>query len=193
MSPPRSSLCEEERRTLLELARQAILESVCKDRIPETLAAHGALAEPRGAFVSLHVSGELRGCIGQVSPKESLAETVVQCAILAAQKDPRFPSIRPDEVPQLDIEISLLSEPVPVNPEEIEVGRHGLLVATSGRRGLLLPQVATERSWDRWRFLEETCRKADLPLDAWKDPAVQVHAFTAEVFSDADLRARHMP
>ena len=191
MSPPRSPLSEEERRSVLGLARRAIEETVCQERLPETPIAAGALAERRGAFVSLHVSGELRGCIGQVSPHANLAETIVQCAILAAREDPRFPSVRPEEVSQMEIEISILSEPAPLKPEEIVIGRHGLLVVGESQRGLLLPQVASERGWDRWRFLEETCRKANLALDAWKDPAVQLLAFTAEVFSEADVRTRN--
>ena len=174
----------------MNLARQAILESVCHEQIPDTPIALGALAESRGAFVSLRVNGKLRGCIGQVSPKVSLAETVVQCAVLAAQEDYRFDAVRPEEVTELEIEISVLADPVPVKLEEIEIGRHGLLVMMGGRRGLLLPQVASERGWDRQRFLEETCRKADLPPDAWKDPSGQIFAFTAEVFSEAGLRTR---
>ncbi|HLE37947.1 MAG TPA: AmmeMemoRadiSam system protein A [Candidatus Acidoferrales bacterium] len=188
MSPPPSPLSEEERRTLLELARQAILESVCHERMPETPIVLGAVAECRGAFVTLHVNGKLRGCIGHVSPKVGLAETVAQCAILAAQEDYRFDAVRPEEISELEIEISVLTDPVPVKPEEIEIGRHGLLVMMGDRRGLLLPQVASERGWDRQRFLEETCRKADLPPDAWKDPSGQLLAFTAEVFSEAGLR-----
>lgn len=188
MSPPRSPLSDEERRIVLSLARRAIEETVCQDRIPETPVAVGALTERRGAFVTLYVSGKLRGCIGQVSPNVSLAETIVQCAILAAQEDPRFPPIQPDEVSQMEIEVSLLSEPEPCKPEDIVVGQHGILIAGESHRGLLLPQVARERGWDRWRFLEETCHKAGLPRDAWKDPAVQILAFTAEVFSESSAR-----
>ena len=96
--------------------------------------------------------------------------------------------MRPEEIPELEIEISVLTDPVPVKPEEIEIGRHGLLVMMGDRRGLLLPQVASERGWDRQRFLEETCRKADLPPDAWKNTIAQLLGFTAEVFSEAGLR-----
>jgi len=190
MSLPPSPLTEEERRTLLNHARLAIWGSVCHEASPGTPLAVGLLSESRGAFVTLHINGKLRGCIGQVSATVSLAETVVQCAVLAAQEDVRFPRVSPEEVSQLIIEISVLSDPVPVNPQEIELGRHGILVTMGGRRGLLLPQVASECGWDRQRFLEETCRKADLPLDAWKDPTGQVFAFTAEVFSEAELRRR---
>jgi len=187
MLPPPSLLSDEERRTLLELARQAIQESVCRECIPEIPRSTGAVAERSGAFVTLRIGGRLRGCIGQVSPKTSLAETVVQCAVLAARADERFSPVVPEEVPQLEIEISVLTEPVPAKPEEIEIGRHGILIAQGGRRGVLLPQVASERGWDRQRFLEETCRKADLPLDAWADPSVQLYVFTAEVFSEVAL------
>jgi len=187
MSPPPNLLSDEDRRTLLELARQAIQESVCRDQIPATPIAAGVLAEKSGAFVSLHIGGKLRGCIGQVSPKTGLSETVVQCAVLAARADERFSPVVPEEVSQLEIEISVLTQPAPAKPEDIEIGRHGILVEQGGRRGVLLPQVARERGWDRQRFLEETCRKADLPLDAWANPTVQLHTFTAEVFSEVAL------
>ncbi len=190
MSPPPRPLSDEDRRTLLELARQAIQTSVCQEQVPAAALLRGALAERSGAFVTLHVGGRLRGCIGQVSPQTPLAETVVHCAMLAASADERFPPVTPAEVPQLEIEISVLSEPVPAKPEEVEIGRHGILVIQGGRRGVLLPQVAGERGWDRQRFVQETCRKAGLPADAWADPSVQLYVFTAEVFSEVALHGQ---
>ncbi len=120
---------------------------------------------------------------------ESLAATVARCAIGAACEDPRFRPLRPEEIAELEIEISVLSPVDAVKPEAIEVGRHGLVVGQGGRRGVLLPQIPVEHGWTRERFLEETCLKAGLEPNAWKDPATILLAFTAEVFSEADFRA----
>lgn len=117
----------------------------------------------------------------------SLAETVTQCAIGAALHDPRFPSLGVDDLPSLEIEISVLSESAPIAPDAIQPGRHGLLVMNGTRRGLLLPQVAVEHRWSGERFLAETCEKAGLHRDAWRDAETQILAFTADVFSDAGL------
>ena len=185
-----SLLCSEDRRALLDLARHAVVEAVCHGRVLEFPPPSGALAAPGRAFVTLHRSGQLCGCIGQVVPSDSLAATVVRCAIGAATKDPRFRPVRPEELAELEIELSILSPLEPIQPETIQVGRHGLMVARDQLRGVLLPQVAVEHRWTRDRFLEETCAKAGLPPDAWKDPATRVMAFTAEVFSEAEFRAQ---
>jgi AmmeMemoRadiSam system protein A len=187
-----SPLSSDERRALLDLARHAILEAVCQGRVADIPPVSGALAQPSGAFVTLHRRGYLCGCIGQVgASSESLAATVLRCAIGAACEDPRFRPVRPEEVDELEIEISVLSELEPIEPEGVEVGRHGLVAARGQRRGVLLPQVPVEHHWTRERFLEETCEKAGLEPDAWKDPSTLLMAFTAEVFSEADFRARH--
>lgn len=185
-----SLLCSEDRRALLDLARHAVVEAVCHGRVLEFPPPSGALAAPGRAFVTLHRSGRLCGCIGQVVTSDSLAATVVRCAIGAATKDPRFRPVRPEELAELEIELSVLSPLEPIQPEAIQVGRHGLMVARDQFRGVLLPQVAVEHRWTRDRFLEETCAKAGLPPDAWKDPATRVMAFTAEVFSEAEFRAQ---
>jgi AmmeMemoRadiSam system protein A len=125
----------------------------------------------------------LRGCVGQVENPGPLADVVARSAINAALNDSRFPAVGPDEVASLDIEISVLSAPERILPEGIVAGRHGLLVERGPARGLLLPQVAGERKWSGLRLLEETCVKAGLPRDAWRDPATEVFGFTAEVFS----------
>jgi AmmeMemoRadiSam system protein A len=119
----------------------------------------------------------------------SLAETVVQAAMGAARRDPRFASIAPEELAHVEIEISVLSEPQPIEAASIEVGRHGLLVIRGRNRGLLLPQVAAERAWSAGRFLEETCRKAGLPPGSWLDPETELRAFTAEVFGEKEIQA----
>jgi AmmeMemoRadiSam system protein A len=135
--------------------------------------------------VTLRWDGKLRGCIGQPDAAHGLAETVVQCAITAALRDPRFGPLRVEEIDALEIEISVISELRPVRPEEIELGTHGIAVTGGGKRGLLLPQVALERNWSVTQFLEATCRKGGLQANAWREPDTKLLAFTAEVFSDA--------
>ncbi len=184
-----SPLSSDERRALLDLARQAIVEAVCQGRTLDVPPALGAMAQPAGAFVTLHQRGGLCGCIGQVgASSESLAATVARCAVGAACEDPRFRPVRPEEVVELEIEISVLSPLEVVRPDAVEVGQHGLVVAQHGQRGVLLPQVPVEHRWTRERFLEETCAKAGLAPDAWKHPTTVLLAFTAEVFSEADFR-----
>lgn len=135
----------------------------------------------------MHRRSRLCGCIGQVAPSDSLAVTVARCAIGAATKDPRFPPVRPEELAELEIELSILSPLEPIEPEAVQIGQHGLMVVRDYHRGVLLPQVAMEHHWTRERFLEETCTKAGLPPDAWRDPGTQIQAFTAEIFSEADF------
>ncbi len=184
-----SRLCSDERRALLELARRAIVEAVGHGRVLDFPPPGGVLAQPGGAFVTLHRRGRLCGCIGQLggSP-ESLATTVVHSAIGAAREDPRFVPVRPEEIGELEIEISVLSPLEPAHAESVEVGRHGILIARGSFRGVLLPQVAVEHRFTRERFLEETCAKAGLEPSAWKDPATCLFVFTAEVFSEADFQ-----
>jgi AmmeMemoRadiSam system protein A len=181
-------LCKDDRRALLALARSAITETTLQDRIPDWIVPAGPLSEPGGAFVTLFCRDRLRGCVGLSGRNFSLAETVMQAAISAARNDPRFAAVTAGELLEVDIEISVLSEPQLVSPGVIEVGTHGLLIARGGHRGLLLPQVAAEHSWSSERFLEETCRKAGLEAGAWRNPETQVFAFTAEVFSERELR-----
>jgi AmmeMemoRadiSam system protein A len=126
--------------------------------------------------------------VGQTGRSHSLGEVVARCAISAVLHDPRLPAVRADEVAELEIEISVLSEMRPIFAEAIEAGTHGVLVIRGERRALLLPQVAAERNWPVERFLEETCRKAGLPLDAWRDPETKLLGFAAEIFSERDLR-----
>ncbi len=178
-------LTEEERQTLLRLARQALESGVRGEALDaEVPGLTDALRAPQGAFVTLHKRGRLRGCIGHVRGDEPLYQTVRECAVAAALSDPRFPPVTPEEFPFMKIEISVLSEPQTVTPEQIEVGRHGLFISQGRRRGLLLPQVAVELRWDREKFLEETCRKAGLPANAWQQGAT-IEAFTAEVFGES--------
>jgi AmmeMemoRadiSam system protein A len=141
------------------------------------------LAEERGAFTTLHLHGELRGCIGYVVPVAPLYRTVAETAMAAAFDDPRFDPVTEPEARELSVEISVMSRLFAIRPEAVEIGKHGLLVSLDRRRGLLLPQVPLEHGWDRETFLSETCRKAWLAPDAWRQGA-RLEAFTAEVFGE---------
>lgn len=176
------SLSEPERCALLHLARAAVNEAVLHRKLPDTIPVDGVFSSRRGVFVTLQVHGKLRGCIGVVEPEEPLGEAVVRCAAGAALTDPRFSPVRKEELVDLGVELSLLSQPEVIEPDAIELGRHGLLVSQRKQRGLLLPQVAEEHHLTRDQFLEETCLKAGLPRLAWKNPETRIEAFTCEVF-----------
>jgi AmmeMemoRadiSam system protein A len=145
------------------------------------------LQRPGRAFVTLRRGGELRGCIGHVASVRPLAEVVRRVTILAATEDPRFPPVSREEVAELRVEISVLSEPVRLgahDPASIEPGRDGVLVRRGGRQGLLLPQVATEQRWDAATLLAAVCRKAGLPDEAWRRPDCELYVFQADVFGE---------
>lgn len=175
---------EPERAELLELARRAIGSSVGLGAAPTPAAEQ--LERYAAAFVTLHTGGHLRGCIGHVKADRPLADVVVSCAIAAASADPRFPPVTAGEVGDLDIEVSVLGPFEPVHSSaDIDVGRHGLLIESGSRRGLLLPQVAVEWGWNTEDFIAQTCRKAGLPRDAWPSRGARLYRFEAEVFGDA--------
>jgi len=134
----------------------------------DTTSPNEHLAEHRGAFTTLRIGGELRGCVGYVFPNYSLYRTIAETAVAAATNDTRFTPVTQEELPKLEYEISVLSPLQPIDPEDVEVGKHGLVVTFGGRRGLLLPQVPVEHGWDREAFLAQTCVKAGLPADAWQ-------------------------
>jgi AmmeMemoRadiSam system protein A len=137
--------------------------------------------------VTLTVRARLRGCIGRVEPDQPLRSMIPAVACSAAFADPRFPPVGAGELTALVIEISLLSVPALLaDPGDVVVGRHGLVIASHGRRGLLLPQVATEYAWSREEFLDQVCAKAGLPPGTWREPGVRIHSFTAEVFSEEE-------
>jgi uncharacterized protein len=173
-----------ERSALLGVARGAVLAHLGlapAPALPET----GALAEPRGAFVTLHVGGELRGCIGSFRPQGSLAATVACMAVAAASADPRFPPLGPTEVPELDVAVSAIEPPRRVaDPKGVEVGKHGLVVKKGWNRGALLPKIAVEHGWDAQAFLRHTCLKAGLPPTAWRDADCEIEVFEAEEFGE---------
>jgi AmmeMemoRadiSam system protein A len=174
---------EKERFLLLDLAHRAIEAALSGEKL-DTKAPTEHLAELRSAFTTLHLEGQLRGCVGYLAASLPLYRTIAETAVAAAFHDGRFYPVTNRESPNLKIEISVLSALRPITPEEIEVGKHGLVVSLAERRGLLLPQVPVERDWDAMRFLEQTCCKAGLPPDAWKR-GITLEAFTAEVFGES--------
>jgi uncharacterized protein len=177
---------QQERSTLLQLAHDAIESALDGREIPfDPPSPH--LAEARGAFTTIYLHRQLRGCVGYVFPTESLYRTVVDTARAAAFEDTRFCPVTREEAPHLQVSLSILSELEEIEPGRVEVGRHGLLISLHGHRGLLLPQVPVECQWTQVTFLEQTCRKAGLPTDAWKTGA-RIEAFTAEVFGDSALK-----
>lgn len=188
MQPSNTSAAEfsvEERELLLAIAHQSILKSFrAQEEALPGVSSH--LMEPRGVFTTLYLRDELRGCVGYAMPLLPLHRAVAETAKAAAFQDTRFMPVSEIEAQALEVSLSVLSPLFPIRPEDVQIGRHGLVVSDGGRRGLLLPQVPAEQGWDRTTFLEQTCRKAGLPSDSWRTGA-QLEAFTAEVFGDANL------
>ncbi|MBI4887003.1 MAG: AmmeMemoRadiSam system protein A [Acidobacteria bacterium] len=170
---------------LLVLARRA-LEARVRREAPPPAPSGESFDRPCGAFVTIHCHGELRGCLGRVEPSEPLGAIVVHLAGSVADSDPRFEPVSALELDEVDIEISVLTpEREIASIDEIEIGRHGLIVEQGYRHGLLLPQVAVEQQWDREAFAAHTCRKAALPPDAWRSGA-RLFVFEAQVFGDTN-------
>ncbi len=185
---PVVGLNKEEKIYLLKLARETIVHLLKYGEYPKTTPVSEKVQQKFGVFVTLHKNGQLRGCIGYVEGIKPLYEAVMEMAKSAAFRDPRFPPVRMDEVPELEIEISVLSPLKKIKSvEEIKVGEHGLIIQRGFERGLLLPQVATQYGWNREQFLEQTCYKAGLPGNAWKDPETEIYIFTAEIFDEKEL------
>jgi AmmeMemoRadiSam system protein A len=178
-------ISDEDRIALLEIARSAITAAVAGHDGPEVALA-GGLARPAAAFVTLSLEGELRGCVGHIERDEPLGHVVARCAKAAGLSDPRFVSVVAEEIALLDIEISILGPLEPAaGADDIEIGRHGLLVELGGRRGLLLPTVAAERNWDAETFIVHTFLKAGLPADA-RDRGARLWRFETEVLREGD-------
>jgi AmmeMemoRadiSam system protein A len=185
MTTPQSVLPQSARKELLTLARDTLERYLHSGETLPYQPGEPEVCSRFGAFVSLHRGRELRGCIGQLTADRDLWRTVQHCAISAASEDSRFSPVEKEELSSLVIEISVLTPLRPAaHPDDIEVGRHGLLIAKGERRGLLLPQVARQYGWDRETFLAQTCRKAGLAEDCWREPATEIHIFEAEVFSE---------
>jgi len=184
-------LSAEEKRQLLKIARDTI-ESIARgENPPEVKITSDRLKEKRGAFVTINKKGMLRGCIGYIHALKPLAETIQEMAEAAAFRDPRFLPVAAEELPDLDIEISVLTPLERIDdPEKIEVGKHGILIRKGPNQGLLLPQVAVEYGWDRETFLEHTCQKAGLPGDAWREEDAEIWIFSADVFGEKEFEGR---
>ena len=171
---------------LLKTARESI-QSRLENRVPRYAQPSAELLEPYGAFVTLHTSGRLRGCIGTLEAADPLIEAIKDLSISSAFRDPRFPPLTVNELEDLNIEISVLTPLEKITSiEEIEVGSHGLYAKLGARSGVLLPQVPVEQGWNREEFLEHTCRKAGLSPDEWKNGEVEFHTFAAEIFRETD-------
>lgn len=185
-TPEEAGLTDAEKRVLVRVAREAIAAHLTGRSFAPDAGAHPVLRERRGAFVTLHSagSGDLRGCIGRLQPDDSLADTVAEMAVAAATADTRFSPVTLGELSSLRIEVSALGAMRPIRPEDVEVGRHGLILSRSGRRGVLLPQVPVEHGWDRETFLDQTCVKAGVAPASWRDGGSELLAFTAEVFGE---------
>lgn len=180
-------------REMLSAGDRAVLLSAAREAIRCALDGHGfarpavsaALETPAGAFVSLHLHGDLRGCIGTLDARRPLIDSVTDAAVSAATRDRRFSPLTLEELERVDLEISVLGPFVPVeDPEQITVGRDGLLLRVGGLSGIFLPQVATEQGWDRETCLDHLAIKAGLPRTAWRRPDARLERFTAEVFGE---------
>ncbi len=182
-------LNKEEKQKLLAIAKASIIEAVTGKKQVEAKVTEERLNENCGAFVTIKKHGQLRGCIGYIIAVKPLYETVRDVAASAAIKDTRFRPMTEDELEDMELEISALTPLKRITDAgEIKVGKHGIYMKRGFYSGLLLPQVATEYGWDRETFLQQTCRKAGLPKDAWKDESTEIYIFSAEVFSEDDLK-----
>lgn len=171
-------------RFLLDLARETIQCRLNGDPLPSREPDREVLLEHRGAFVTLKIAGRLRGCIGHVVGVAPLWQAVRDNAISAAFHDPRFEPLQADELPQTVIEISALTPLRRGTPDEVMVGRDGIMIERGPARGLLLPQVASELGWNRETFLDHTCRKAGLEPGCWRHPDTVISIFSAQVFGE---------
>jgi len=187
LAPPSTELNTQQKRRLLEFARKTIEHALNSDTIPLPRSNDIFLSQPRGAFVTLKKHGRLRGCIGHMAEDKPLCQVVSAMALQAAFNDRRFEQLRPDELSDIDIEISVLTpfREVP-DADAIRVGIDGVRLKKNGRVAVFLPQVATEQGWDRNEMLDQLCRKAGLPAGSWKEGA-QLYTFQADVFSESEL------
>jgi AmmeMemoRadiSam system protein A len=176
-------LSEEDKRTLHHIAKTVIENRAAGKPIPDFKIESATLKENRGAFVTIHKRGQLRGCIGYIEGRGPVHRTIEEMAEAAAFRDPRFSPVKEKELQDLEIEISVLTPLKKITDmDEIEVGKHGIYIKKGWYSGLLLPQVATEYGWDRQTFLEHTCNKAGLSSNAWKDKDSEIYIFSADIF-----------
>lgn len=180
---------DEKKKTILKLARNTI-ESYVKDGVSHKFNTEDEeLKQQNGAFVTLHKNGALRGCIGLIESDSPLYETIMDMSIQAARSDPRFPPVEKEELNEIDIEVSILTKPRKAGSiDEVEPGKHGVIVKKGFASGVFLPQVAAETGWSKEEFMENLCEgKAGLHKDAYKDPAASIYVFEAEVFGEKDF------
>jgi AmmeMemoRadiSam system protein A len=181
-------LTAEEKKYLLALARRIITLKAKGQEYHEEKYFSTSLKLKTGLFVTLNKFQQLRGCIGYTEGIKPLQRAMEAMSIAAAFEDPRFPPVEKDEIEDLDIEISILSPLQTISDtKQIEIGTHGIILEQGLMRGLLLPQVATNYNWDVQTFLEQTCLKAGLPADAWREESTQIQIFSADIFSDSDF------
>lgn len=179
------TLTDDEKRELLRIARATLREHFYTGRIPPGKPHRDSLTAHAGAFVTLHSGGKLRGCIGTQKEDTPLFRAVQEMTIAAAMRDPRFEPVEEAEVDDIEIEISVLVNHATVtDPSEIEIGTHGVSITHDGKRGLLLPQVASENGWSATELLAKVCAKAGLAEDGWKADGVEIEVFSAQVFND---------
>lgn len=182
------ALNQEEKKRLLEIARSTITDQAQGRRPACHQAELEGLCFKRGAFVTIHRHGALRGCIGNFFCDQPLVNTIEEMAVAASSHDPRFPPVSPAELEELNLEISVLSPLREIaDVSEIQVGVHGIYIVNPRGRGVLLPQVATDCGWDRDTFLDQTCLKACLEPGCWRDPQTKILVFSAQVFGEKDL------
>lgn len=178
-------LSADDKQFLLQVARKTIESYVHNREKPKFNPTSESLKAPGAAFVTLHKRGNLRGCIGHIIASIPLWECVRDMAIAAATQDPRFSKVKSEEIPDLHIEVSVLTPPETIDdPQRVMVGRHGLIMEQGFKRGLLLPQVPVEWGWDKQTYLAQTCHKAGMSQDCWKDPKTKIQTFEAIVFSE---------
>ncbi|MDH4223685.1 MAG: AmmeMemoRadiSam system protein A, partial [candidate division Zixibacteria bacterium] len=177
-------LSEKDKAFLLKLAKETIECKVKGVKCPEYKITSEVLKENRGAFVTIKKHGRLRGCIGYIQAVKPLYQTIQEMAEAAALHDTRFSPVTKGELNELEIEISVLTPLKKITDvNQIQIGRHGILIRKGYYSGLLLPQVATENNWDRMTFLEQTCLKAGIyDKDCWKDKDTEIYMFSAEIF-----------
>lgn len=177
----------------VKLARKAI-ETYLRDKVVIKDRLKGVFEQNRGVFTTLNKNHDLRGCIGFPYPIKRLDEAIIESAISAAVKDPRFPPVKLQEMDDITVEVTVLTPPEKLDvereklPEHIEIGRHGLMVSSGYYSGLLLPQVAVEYNFDAEEFLTQTCMKANLPPDCWLMKEVEVYRFEGQIFKEREPR-----
>lgn len=181
------ALSVEAQRALLMYARKAIQDHLSRGQLTASPPEAPELSEAHAVFVTLEVDGKLRGCMGQPDADGPLHEAAAHMAVTAATQDPNFSALELSDLRYTELEISVLSPHRTIDPDDIEIGTHGLYIAAGPKRAIILPQVAYDQGWSVKRYLEELTTRAGLKRRAWGDPKVSLRGFTAQVFRDTDL------